>query len=102
MGLAVTRAWRSANRRTVVAVVFVATMFLAIMDTAIVNVALSSIASDLGIGTDSIDTVVTCYLVSLAVVIPVSGWLADRFGARRVFLAALGVFTTASSPPPLP
>ncbi|WP_256788696.1 DHA2 family efflux MFS transporter permease subunit [Frankia sp. AvcI1] len=95
--MAAIRVPRPADQRTVVAVVFVATMFLAIMDATIVNVALPSIATDLGTGTDSIDTVVTSYLVSLAVVIPASGWLADRFGARRVFLAALTVFTVASA-----
>ncbi|ABW16157.1 drug resistance transporter, EmrB/QacA subfamily [Parafrankia sp. EAN1pec] len=88
---------RRPSQRAVVATLFVATMFITIMDTTIVNVALPSIAADLGVSSGSIDEVVIAYLVSLAVSIPASGWLADRFGSRPVFLAALGVFTAASA-----
>ncbi|TCJ34906.1 DHA2 family efflux MFS transporter permease subunit [Parafrankia sp. BMG5.11] len=88
---------RRPSQRVVVATLFVATMFITIMDTTIVNVALPSIAADLGVSSGSIDEVVIAYLVSLAVSIPASGWLADRFGSRPVFLAALGVFTAASA-----
>ncbi|OAA26932.1 drug resistance transporter, EmrB/QacA subfamily [Frankia sp. EI5c] len=84
------------DQRVVVAALFVATMFITIMDTTIVNVALPSIGRDLGVAADSVDEIVISYLVSLAVVIPASGWLADRFGTRRVFLVALAVFTVAS------
>ncbi|MEX5632553.1 MFS transporter [Parafrankia sp. FMc2] len=88
---------RGADQRVVVAALFVATMFITIMDSTIVNVALPSIARDLGVASDSVDEIVISYLVSLAVVIPASGWLADRFGTRRVFLTALAVFTAASA-----
>jgi len=80
-----------------VSVVYVVAMFMAIVDTTIVNVALPTISRDLSVPLDRVDGVVTAFLVSLAVFIPASGWLGDRFGTRRVFLAALVVFTLASA-----
>ena len=75
---------------------FVGSLFITILDVTIVNVALPSVAADLDVGTTSVDAVVVSYLVSLAVVIPASGWLADRYGTKNVFLAAIAVFTAAS------
>jgi MFS family permease len=72
-------------------------MFMAIMDTTIANVALPAICGDLSVPLDRVDGVVTGFLVSLAVFIPASGWLGDRFGTRRVVLAALAIFTLASA-----
>lgn len=80
-----------------VAVVYVLAMFMTIMDTTIVNVALPQIGRDFGVQPAHVNTVVVGYLVSLAVFIPASGWLGDRLGTRRVFLAALVVFTVASA-----
>jgi MFS family permease len=80
-----------------VSVVYVVAMFMAIVDTTIVNVALPTISRDLSVPLDRVDGVVTAFLVSLAVFIPASGWLGGRFGTRRVFLAALVVFTLASA-----
>ncbi|MFF7674277.1 MDR family MFS transporter [Actinacidiphila glaucinigra] len=82
---------------TAVAVVFVAALFMAIMDTTIVNVAVPAIGEDFGVPASGLGGVNIGYLVSLAVFIPVAGWLADRFGTRRVFLAALVAFTLASA-----
>ena len=87
---------RRLDQRVVVATVFVGSLFITILDVTIVNVALPAIAADLGVGTSSVDAVVVSYLVSLAVVIPASGWLADRYGTKNVFLAAIAVFTAAS------
>src|SRR5439155_3091588 len=80
-----------------VSIVFVASMFMSIMDTTIVNVALPSLARQFNVPTASIDAVVVGYMVSLAVVIPVSGWLGDRFGTKRIFLLALALFSVASA-----
>ncbi|HEX4655567.1 MAG TPA: MDR family MFS transporter, partial [Mycobacteriales bacterium] len=80
-----------------VSVVYVLALFMTIMDTTIVNVALPRLGRDFGVQPAHVDTVVVGYLVSLAVFMPASAWLGDRFGTRRVFLAALVVFTVASA-----
>src|SRR5438270_4591376 len=72
-------------------------MFMNIMDTTIVNVALPTIGRQFHVAADSVDTVAIGYLVSLAVFIPVSGWLGDRLGPRRVLLGSIVVFTVASA-----
>src|SRR5437868_9293229 len=88
---------RQLNPKVSVSIVFVAAMFMSIMDGTIVNVALPSIGRQLGIPSVLLDAVVVAYLVSLAVVIPVSGWLGDRWGTKRIFLLALALFTVASA-----
>lgn len=80
-----------------VSVVYVLALFMTIMDTTIVNVALPSIGRDFGVQPAHVNTVVVGYLVSLAVFMPASAWLGERFGTRRVFLAALVVFSVASA-----
>jgi EmrB/QacA subfamily drug resistance transporter len=88
--------WRP-TQRVSVATVYVLAMFMSIMDATIVNVALPRMGRDFGVPADHVGTVVVGYLVSLAVFIPASGWLGDRFGGKRVLLAALVVFTAASA-----
>ena len=85
------------NPKITVSVVFVVAMFMTIMDSTIVNVALPTLASEFHVRPDHIDSVVVGFLVSLAVVIPASGWLGDRFGTKPVFLLALVLFTGASA-----
>lgn len=85
------------NPKVSVSVVYVLALFMTIMDTTIVNVALPQLGREFRVPAAHVDTVVVGYLVSLAVVMPASGWLADRFGTRRVFLSALVVFTAASA-----
>src|SRR6266568_7582143 len=80
-----------------VSVVFVVAMFMSIMDSTIVNVALPSLARQLNVPSTAIDAVVLAYLVSLAVVMPASGWLGDRWGTKRIFLLALSLFTVSSA-----
>src|SRR5436309_5109235 len=80
-----------------VSIVFIAATFMSIMDGTIVNVALPSLARQLNVPYSSIDAVVVAYLVSLAVVIPASGWLGDRFGTKRLFLLALALFSFTSA-----
>ena len=85
------------NPKITVSIVFIAAMFMSIMDSTIVNVALPSLSRDFHTIGTSIDAVVVGYLVSLAIIIPASGWLGDRFGTKRVFLGALALFTVASA-----
>jgi EmrB/QacA subfamily drug resistance transporter len=80
----------------VVAAVFVAALFMSIMDSTVVNVAIPTLGRDFHAGNASIEWVVTAYLLSLAVWIPASGWVGDRFGSKRVFLIALLLFTAGS------
>jgi EmrB/QacA subfamily drug resistance transporter len=68
-----------------------------IMDVTIVNVALPTIGRQFHETATSVDVVVIAYLVSLAVFIPASGWIGDRFGGKRTLLAAIAVFTIASA-----
>jgi EmrB/QacA subfamily drug resistance transporter len=84
------------NQKIVVGAVFVSAMFMNIMDITIVNVALPTIGRDFHIPPTAVDGVVIAYLVSLAVFIPASGWLGDRFGGKRVLLVAIVVFTLGS------
>ncbi len=84
------------NQKIVVGTVFVSAMFMNIMDITIVNVALPTIGRDFHIDPTAVDGIVIAYLVSLAVFIPASGWLGDRFGGKRVLLVAIFVFTLGS------
>ncbi len=85
------------NPKVSVSIIFVAAMFMSIMDSTIVNVALPVLSHQFNAVGTSIDAVVVGYLVSLAIIIPASGWLGDRFGTKRIFLAALALFTLASA-----
>src|SRR5207302_41140 len=88
---------RQLNPKVSVSTVFVVGMFMSIMDGTIVNVALPSIGHQLSVPSTSLDAVVVAYLLSLAIVIPASGWLGDRWGTRRIFLLALALFTITSA-----
>lgn len=71
-------------------------MFMSVMDMQIVNVALPTMSHDFHVPISSVQWVVTSYLMSVAVGVPASGWLGDRFGSKRIFLIAVGLFTVAS------
>jgi EmrB/QacA subfamily drug resistance transporter len=70
--------------------------FMESLDTTILNTAVPAISSALGVAPLSMKAVLASYTLSLAVFIPISGWMADRFGTRRVFAAAIGLFTLGS------
>jgi EmrB/QacA subfamily drug resistance transporter len=80
----------------IVPLVVATALFMEHMDSAVVATALPVIARDLGVDPIALKLAVTSYLVSLAVFIPVSGWVADRYGVRTTFRAALCVFMAAS------
>src|ERR1700761_7652370 len=85
------------SQKVAVSVVFVAALFMTIMDATIVNVALPTLGREFSVAATAVDAVSIAFLVSLAVFIPASGWLGDRFGGKKVLLTAIVVFTTASA-----
>jgi EmrB/QacA subfamily drug resistance transporter len=81
----------------IVAIVGVFSIFMELLDTTIINVAVPTLAREFEVDSAAtIQWIITGYLLSLAVFIPISGWAGDRFGTKRVFLFALTVFTTSS------
>jgi EmrB/QacA subfamily drug resistance transporter len=85
----------AASRRLLPWLVAVA-FFMESLDTTILNTAVPAISKALHVGPLSMKAVLASYTLSLAVFIPISGWVADRFGTRRVFAAAIGLFTLGS------
>jgi EmrB/QacA subfamily drug resistance transporter len=71
-------------------------LFMEQLDSTIIATALPTIARDINVDPLRLNLAITCYLLSLAIFIPLSGWMADRFGARTVFRAAIGVFMLGS------
>src|ERR1700691_5682166 len=83
------------NPWSIVAVISIAT-FMVVLDTSIANVALAHIAGSLSASYDEAAWVVTSFLVANAVIIPISGWLADVFGRKRYYMISVALFTLAS------
>ena len=71
-------------------------LFMEQMDSTVISTALPAIAEDIGTSPIALKLALTAYLVSVAIFIPLSGWMADRFGAKRVFMIAIGVFMAGS------
>jgi EmrB/QacA subfamily drug resistance transporter len=71
-------------------------LFMEILDATIITPAIPAIAASFGVGAIDVNVAISAYLVTVAVLIPASGWIADRFGIRRVFITAIAVFTVAS------
>lgn len=70
--------------------------FMAVLDATIVNVALPKMMASFGIGLDTIEWVLTAYMLSLAVMLPASAWLADHFGYKKMYFWGMFVFTLGS------
>lgn len=70
--------------------------FMAVLDATIVNVALPKIMAAFGVGVDKVEWVLTAYLLVFAVMLPTSGWVADHFGYKRTYFAAVLLFTLGS------
>ena len=70
--------------------------FMAVLDATIVNVGLPKIMASFGVGLDQIEWVVTAYMLAMAVMLPTSGWLADKFGYKRVYFLGMLLFTFGS------
>ena len=78
------------------ALLVAATFFMEFLDGTVLTTAIPNIAADFQVPAADVNITMTAYLLTVAVGIPISGWLAERFGARRVFCLALAVFTVAS------
>jgi len=87
---------RRLEYKYIVGAVFVIGLFMDLIDMTIVNVAIPTFVRDFDASTTTVEWVVTGYLLSLGVFIPVSGWAGDRFGTKRTFMFALAMFTLAS------
>jgi EmrB/QacA subfamily drug resistance transporter len=87
---------RMPTRQMLIASIVACALFMQNLDSTVIATALPAIAHSLHETALRLNVAITCYLLSLAVFIPVSGWTADRFGARRVFSAAIVVFTLGS------
>jgi len=70
--------------------------FMAVLDATIVNVGLPKIMASFGVGLDKIEWVITAYMLAMAVMLPTSGWLADKFGYKRMYFLGLLMFTIGS------
>ena len=88
--------WRPRFNPWLIAVVVALAAFMEVLDTSIANVALPYIGGNLGASNDESTWVLTSYLVSNAIVLPISGWLAGRFGRKPFFMICVGVFTLSS------
>ena len=88
--------WRPKYNPWLIAVVVALAAFMEVLDTSIANVALPYMAGNLGASNDQSTWVLTSYLVSNAIILPISGWLASTLGRKRFFMSCLGVFTVSS------
>ena len=84
------------GRRLIVTVGVMAAVLLQVLDTTIANVALPHMQASLSATQDTINWVLTSYIVASAIALPISGWLADRVGRKRLLLISVVVFTAAS------
>ena len=90
------QAWQPKYNPWLIAVVVAMAAFMEVLDTSIANVALPHLAGDLGASNDESTWVLTSYLVSNAIVLPISGWLATAFGRKRFFMLCILMFTLTS------
>src|SRR5689334_3113176 len=80
----------------VIALTVTLATFMEVLDTSIANVSLPHIAGNLSVGQDESTWVLTSYLVANAVVLPISGWLSNRFGRKRFYMTCVFLFTVSS------
>src|SRR5205823_11606820 len=84
------------RRSTLVALLVAGAFFMENLDGTVIATALPQMATTFGASPVDLNMGMTAYMLTLAVFIPVSGWAADRLGARTVFASAIGLFTFAS------
>src|SRR3954468_7128319 len=88
--------WRPTHNPWLIAIAVMAATFMEILDTSVANVALPHIAGNLSASTEESTWVLTSYLVSNAIVLPITGWLGIYFGRKRLLILCISVFTIAS------
>src|SRR2546421_3965211 len=88
--------WKPVFNPWLIAIAVAMAAFMEVLDTSIANVALPHLAGDLGVSNDESTWVLTSYLVSNAIVLPISGWIAGVFGRKRFFMACMAFFTLSS------
>ncbi|MCX7427850.1 MAG: DHA2 family efflux MFS transporter permease subunit [Planctomycetia bacterium] len=84
-------------RNTVVALVVASVTFMELLDATVLTTALPAMATSLAVTVIDLKAAITTYLVTLAIFIPISGWIADRLGTKTTLLAAIAVFTVSSA-----
>lgn len=84
------------QRAVLIPLIVACALFMENMDSTVIATSLPAIAADIGESPLALKLALTSYLVSLAVFIPISGWVADRYGARTVFATAIAVFMSGS------
>lgn len=89
-------AWKPKSNPWLIAFVVSLAAFMEVLDTSIANVALPHIAGNMGASTDESTWVLTSYLVSNAIVLPITGWLVSLFGRKRFFIICVSLFTISS------
>ena len=89
--------WRPRHSPWLVAVGVMLATFMQVLDTSIANIALPHIAGSLSASTDQATWVLTSYLVANAIILPMTGWLGNHFGRKRVFISCIGMFIFASA-----
>jgi DHA2 family multidrug resistance protein len=89
--------WRPRHSPWLVAVGVMLATFMQVLDTSIANIALPHIAGSLSATTDQATWVLTSYLVANAIILPMTGWLGNHFGRKRVFISCIGMFVFASA-----
>src|SRR3979409_1614665 len=90
-------AWQPAVNPWIIAVAVTLATFMEVLDTSIANVALPHIAGSLSAGQDESTWVLTSYLVSNAIVLPLSGWLSSIMGRKRFYMSCVALFTISSA-----
>jgi len=88
--------WRSPVNPWIIALTVTLATFMEVLDTSIANVALPHIAGSLSAGTDESTWILTSYLVSNAIVLPLSGWLSSIMGRKRFYMSCVALFTISS------
>ncbi len=86
----------SQRRSTLIALLVAVTFFMENLDATVIATALPDIAKTFGVGAVDVNIGMSAYMLAVAVFIPISGWLADRFGSRRVFGSAIVLFSVSS------
>src|SRR6201995_1878687 len=91
-----TEEWKPKHNPWAIALTVTMATFMEVLDTSIANVALQHIAGNLSVDQSESTWVLTSYLVSNAIVLPISGWLATKFGRKRFYMTCVALFTVSS------